>query len=567
MESPTILSREKESDVILVIKNLSFEIEGQPILKNISFSIQKNEIVALVGESGSGKSITALSLLGLEPQKHSKLTADRMDFRDIALNSFTTKDWEHLRGNTISMIFQEPQSSLNPSMRCGQQVLEVLHRHTRYAQKEKHALVIQAFEEVQLPDPERIFRSYPHELSGGQKQRVMIAMALICKPQLLIADEPTTALDVTVQKEIIELLKTLQRKTQMSILFISHDLGVVKQLAHKVLVMYQGEIQESGETKTIFNAPQNPYTKGLLFARPKINQRLQVLPTLADYKNELFVPYDISKKERLEFHKELYKKSPLLEVEGLEKKYEGRFNLFQKRKHFIAVQEIDFKLYPGETLGLVGESGCGKSTLAKALIYLDPPTSGSIRYKGMSIQNSGKRKLRALRKEVQFIFQDPFAALNPLKTIGEAVAEPLRIHRITVTKKETRARVLELLIQVGLSKEFYDRHPHELSGGQRQRAVIARALATEPKLIICDESVAALDISVQAQVLNLLNRLKRELGLSYLFISHDLSVVKFMSDRIMVMQEGRLVEFQEADSLYENPQNQYTKTLIAAIPS
>ncbi|MDC3133012.1 ABC transporter ATP-binding protein [Flavobacteriaceae bacterium] len=566
-ETPTILSKEKQADVILAIKNLSFEIEGQPILKNISFSIQKNEIVALVGESGSGKSLTALSLLGLEPQKHSKLTADRMDFRDIALSSFTTKDWEHLRGNTISMIFQEPQSSLNPSMRCGQQVMEVLNRHTHHLQKEKHALVLQAFEEVQLPNPERIFRSYPHELSGGQKQRVMIAMALICKPQLLIADEPTTALDVTVQKEIIELLKTLQRKTQMSILFISHDLGVVKQLAHKVLVMYQGKIQESGETKSIFNDPQNPYTKGLLFARPKINQRLQVLPTLADYKNKHFVPYDISKKERLEFHKELYKKSPLLEVEGLEKKYESRFNLFQKRKHFIAVQEIDFKLYPGETLGLVGESGCGKSTLAKALIYLDPPTSGSIRYKGMSIQNSGKRKLRALRKEIQFIFQDPFAALNPLKTIGETVAEPLRIHRITTTKKETKARVLELLVQVGLSKEFYDRYPHELSGGQRQRAVIARALATEPKLIICDESVAALDISVQAQVLNLLNRLKRELGLSYLFISHDLSVVKFMSDRIMVMQKGRLVEFQEADSLYENPQNQYTKTLIAAIPN
>ena len=555
-----------KTENILTIENLCLSIEGKSILNNISFSIQKNEIVALVGESGSGKSITALSLLGLEPQQHTVLNAKRMDFKDTALDSFSAKDWERVRGNTISMIFQEPQSSLNPSMRCGKQVIEVINRHTQYPYNEQYDKVLLAFEEVQLPDPERIFRSYPHELSGGQKQRVMIAMALICKPKLLIADEPTTALDVTVQKEIIELLKTLQQKTEMSVLFISHDLNVVKQLAHKVLVMYQGEIIESGETSVLFKSPQHPYTKGLLFARPKTDQRLQILPTLADYTDLTFQAYDIPKKERLEFHKQLYKQPPILEVIDLEKKYKGRFQWFEKRKYFIAVQGISFKLYAGETLGLVGESGCGKSTLAKALIYLDPPSAGTIFFKGKSLKNIRKKELQSLRKEIQFIFQDPYAALNPLKTIGSAISEPLLVHGITQSKKETKKRVLELLEQVGLADEFYTRYPHELSGGQRQRTVIARALATEPQLIICDESVAALDISVQAQVLNLLNRLKRELGLSYLFISHDLSVVKYMSDRVMVMQEGRLVEFQEADTLFEHPQNNYTKTLIAAIP-
>ena len=554
-----------QPEVIVTVENLSFHIQRKTILNKISFSIHKNEIVALVGESGSGKSITALSLLGLHPQKDSKLLVDRFEFNGRSMNSFTGKDWENVRGNTISMIFQEPQSSLNPSMRCGKQLIEVLNRHRKHTYKEQYAIVLQAFEEVQLPDPERIFQSYPHELSGGQKQRVMIAMALICKPQLLIADEPTTALDVTVQKEIIELLKSLQQKTQMSILFISHDLGVVKNLAQKVLVMYQGEIMESATTEVLFKTPQHPYTKGLLFARPKPNQRLRVLPTLADYNEQNFQADAVPKKERLAFHHQLYSQAPLLEVVNLKKKYEGRFQWFHKRNDFIAVNGVSFKIYPGETLGLVGESGCGKSTLAKALIYLDPPSSGKLFYQGKAINQSGI-ELRALRKKIQFIFQDPFAALNPLKTIGNAIAEPLLFHKITQSKKDTHQQVVDLLEQVGLSEGFYKRYPHELSGGQRQRAVIARALATEPELIICDESVAALDISVQAQVLNLLNRLKRELGLSYLFISHDLSVVKYMSDRVMVMQNGQLVEYQEADTLYEQPQNDYTKTLIAAIP-
>jgi len=548
---------------LIEIKNLSLYIGSAQILKTISFKIGEQKIVSLVGESGSGKSITALSLLGLQPKK-AEFEADKMVFDGIDIPKLSSKDWQQLRGKSIGMIFQEPQSSLNPSMRCGKQLQEVLQQHTATSDKEQKNLIIEVLNEVQLSDTDRILMSYPHQLSGGQKQRIMIAMALLCKPKLLIADEPTTALDVTVQKEIIQLLKTLQKKYQMSILFISHDLALVKQLADKVFVMYQGKIVEEGTTATIFKNPKHPYTKGLLFSRPKTEVRLERLPTLADYQSGDFKPVTLSARERQKQHLELYEKSPLLEVKGLEKIYSKK-TWRGVKKEFKAIHSLNFSLFPGETLGLVGESGCGKSTLAKALIYLDPPSQGSIFYEGKHIVQS-TQALRKLRKEIQFIFQDPYAALHPQKTIGNTIIEVLDVHKIATSPEAKFKRGKELLDQVGLNELFLDRYPHELSGGQRQRAVIARALATEPKLIICDESVAALDISIQAQVLNLLNKLKKELNLSYLFISHDLAVVKYMSDRVMVMEKGHLIELQEADQLYTHPKNAYTQKLIEAIP-
>jgi len=554
--------RLKDSPLV-ELKKVTLQIGQNSILKEVSFTIDPQEIVSIVGESGSGKSLTALSLLGLQP-KNALLDSDKMEFDKTDLRSLSTKDWRKIRGNSIGMIFQEPQSSLNPSMRCGKQLLEVLQQHTSLTKKKQKEIVIELMKEVQLNDPKRILHSYPHQLSGGQKQRIMIAMALLCKPKLLIADEPTTALDVMVQKEIIKLLKALQKKYRMSILFISHDLALVKQLADRILVMYNGEIVESGTPENLFKNPKHPYTKGLLYTCPKTDLRLKQLPTLLDYEKDNFTPSSISKKQREQDHQNLYKKKPIIEVQGLEKTYSKR-TWRGTKNHFQALHSLDFVLYPGETLGLVGESGSGKSTIAKAMVFLDPPTQGSILYKGKSIASKNHKALNQLRKEVQFIFQDPYAALHPQKTIGKALEEVLYVHQIEKTKALQIERANELLKQVGLNSDYYKRYPHELSGGQCQRAVIARALATEPRVLICDESVAALDISVQAQVLNLLNHLKEVLGLSYLFISHDLSVVKFMSDRILVLQAGRLVEMQEADSLYENPREAYTKKLISSI--
>lgn len=548
---------------LVEVKNLSLNIGDTAILKKISFTIGTQEIVSIVGESGSGKSITALTLIGLHP-KNALINAQQLKFDGENINGLSSKKWSNIRGKSIGMVFQEPQSSLNPSMKCGKQLQEVLQQHTLLNAIDQKKTIYEVLKEVQLTDASRILSSYPHQLSGGQKQRIMIAMALLCKPKLLIADEPTTALDVTVQKEIIQLLKNLQKKYAMSILFISHDLTLVRQLADKVWVMYQGEIVEEGNTETLFNKPKHPYTQGLLFARPKTNVRLDRLPTLEDYAKGTFKAIPISKIARQKQHKILYKKTPLLEVKGFEKTYIKR-NWLGNNGKFKALHSLDFSLYPGETLGLVGESGCGKSTLAKALIYLDPPSQGSVSYKGKPIIQT-TTSLRKLRKEIQFIFQDPYAALHPLKTIGSAIEEVLYVHGIAVSSKAQKERCQQLLYQVNLAPSFYNRYPHELSGGQRQRAVIARALATEPKLLICDESVAALDISVQAQILNLLNDLKKELGLSYLFISHDLAVVKYMSDRVMVMENGCLLELQEADALYATPKHPYTQKLIDAIP-
>ena len=550
--------------VLVEVQNLSLKIQNKKILKNISFSILTNEIVAIVGESGSGKTLTALSLIGLIPNK-SFISNNKLSFLNTALTNNTEKVWRSIRGKEIGVIFQEPHSSLNPSMKCGKQLLEVLETHYLKNKNENKKIIFSALKDVQIDDVERIYNSYPHQLSGGQKQRVMIAMAILCSPKLLIADEPTTALDVTVQKEIILLLKSLQKKYKMSILFISHDLNLVKHLANRVFVMKNGKIIEFGTKEELFKSPKKHYTKGLLFARPSMEKRLKKLPVISDFKNGNFREKIITEKERKQKHKILYSKLPILEIKGLEKKFFKQNLLFAKNKFFHALKSLNFKLYEGETLGLVGESGCGKSTLGRSIIHLDPPTSGKIFYNSKLLTKIDFNNSNTIRKDIQFIFQDPHSSMHPLKTIGNSIIEVLKVHNILNNKKERKKRVHDLLNKVGLSKIYFNRHPHELSGGQKQRAIIARALATNPKIIICDECVAALDISVQAKILNLLNDLKEELNLSYIFISHDLSIVKFMSDRIMVMKSGKLIEFEEADLLYSNPKKNYTKKLISSI--
>lgn len=552
---------------LLSIHQLSLSLGEKSILQDLNFSLNANEILAIVGESGSGKSVTAQAIMGLLPLKTTQIEAGTIEFDGKDLLHQSPNDWQQLRGKEIGMIFQEPQSSLNPSMRCGKQVAEIGKQHfspslSKNKLKEK---VLTAFQEVQLPNPERVFNAYPHQLSGGQKQRVMIAMALLCKPKLLIADEPTTALDVLVQQDIIQLIKHLQQQNNMSVLFISHDLSLVANLADTIAVMQKGKLVEFGHAAELFKAPKHPYTQGLLGARPTNTQRLKWLPTLDDFINKNHQTLPISAEHRLHTHKSMYAQAPLLSVKGLEKNYMTTTGLFGKEEKTTALKNISFELYAGETLGLVGASGCGKSTLAKALVFLDPPSAGEIYWKGKRIDPSNEKQINELRKYVQFIFQDPYAALHPLKQLGPAIEEVLLVHT-NLRQHEREKRCLELLAQVGLSADFVSRYPHELSGGQRQRVVIARALAVEPKVLLCDESVAALDISVQAQVLNLLNELKEKLQLSYLFISHDLAIVKHMADKIIVMHEGIIVEENEADALYQAPQTDFSKRLLEAIP-
>lgn len=549
-------------EFLVEVVNASLHINNQHILNNISFYIGKEEIVGIVGESGSGKSLTALSLIGLLP-KNSKLKAKKFRFNYQDLRELSSKDWQILRRSKIGMVFQEPQSSLNPSLTCGKQLLEAVNNDKKIESSKKKQLIKKVLNEVQLFDDKRIAKSYPHELSGGQKQRVMIAMAILRNPKLLIADEPTTALDVTVQKEIIHLLKTLQAKYKMSVLFISHDLSLVKKLADRVLVMNNGKIVESGDTDKIFKNPNHNYTKGLVFARPDNKIRLERLPTVLDYQSNNFKPKIITSSKRKIFHKQLYSQKPLLEVKRIRKNY-VKEKWFGKPSIFEALKPISFSLYPGETLGIVGESGSGKSTLAKTLVFLDPPDSGEIKWLGKVVNPRNKLQVNSLRKKIQFIFQDPFAALHPYKTVGSTLDEVLWVHK-SKNNKKNNFRVDELLDQVGLSSKYASRYPHELSGGQRQRIVVARALAVKPEVLICDESVAALDISVQAQILNLLNDLKSNLNLSFLFISHDLAVVKYMSDRVMVMKDGKLIEIQESDTLYEAPNKKYTQKLVDSI--
>lgn len=540
--------------------------KGTPIINGISFDLNENEILGIVGESGSGKSVSSLAILGLLPKKILDITSGNILFEGHDLVEFSDKRFQSIRGNGIAMIFQEPMSSLNPSLSCGYQVQEVLLRHTSLSNKEAKQETIELFRKVKLPRPKTIFSSYPHQISGGQMQRVMIAMAIACKPRILIADEPTTALDVTVQKEIIELLKELQQETKMSVIFISHDLSLVSEIADTVLVMYQGNIVEQGSVSNIFHHPLHHYTKALLKSRPPLGVRPKKLPTIQDVMKGFLDNEVISKKERELKLEKLYDQPPLLEVVNVEKTYISNAGFLQKKSILKAVDNVSFKLYPGETLGLVGESGCGKSTLGNAILQLDRATAGSIFYKGRDITKLSKTEVRSLRKEIQLIFQDPFASLNPRIPVGKAIMEPIKVHGLYKNDSERKEKTLEILERVGLLPEHFYRYPHEFSGGQRQRIGIARTIALQPKLIVCDESVSALDISVQAQVLNLLNELKNNFGFTYIFISHDLAVVKYMADQLLVMNRGRIEEIGDADKVYGNPTSKYTQTLINAIP-
>jgi len=555
---------------LLKITNLeiSFKREKEflPVIRTISYALNSNEILGIVGESGSGKSVSSLAIMGLLPPNISKISNGEILFEGKNVADFSKKELQNLRGKEISMIFQEPMSSLNPSLKCGFQVAEILQQHTNLSKKEIKEEVMQLFSRVKLPNPEKIYESYPHQISGGQKQRVMIAMAIACKPKILIADEPTTALDVTVQNEIIQLLKDIQKETGMSIIFISHDLALVSEIANRVLVMYKGEIVEQGDAIDVFHNPKHIYTKALISSRPSLDVRLKRLPTIKDYLENSVKSEIISSEERQKAHEKLYKQDPILEVRNIEKEYFSTAGLFGRKTGFKAVNDVSFKIYEGETLGLVGESGCGKSTLGNTILKLDKATAGQIFYRGVDITKLPSKDIRSLRKEIQIIFQDPYSSLNPRIPVGRAIIEPMKVHKLYKNDAERKAKTIEILERVGLGEEYFNRYPHEFSGGQRQRIGIARTIALQPKLIVCDESVSALDISVQAQVLNLLNELKENFGFTYIFISHDLAVVKYMSDQVLVMNKGKIEELADADVLYENPQKEYTKKLIAAIP-
>ncbi len=600
--------KESESQVILSIRDLSVSLpEGErkrDLVRNLSFSLRSGEALGIVGESGSGKTLTALAILQLLPpgmkitqgsvlvrRGNSKIpgtdepggkagTTQTAGSREPAPGSSGAEDLAGLnekqmrayRGRVVSMIFQEPMTSLNPSMRCGEQVLEAVRLHQECSARDAREKVLSLFREVDLPADRGFVGKYPHRLSGGQRQRVMIAMALAGNPEILIADEPTTALDVTVQKKILDLLLKIRKQRMMSMIFISHDLGVIRMVCRRALVMYRGEIVESGNVEELFGHPRHPYTRGLIACRPVSpdptkpwRDKPARLPTLAD-----FTDRKSATPGKTVVHDTVRSGSqaqPLLEVRNLRVEYTLRRSVFGVPvKKLAAVDDLNFCIHPGETLGLIGESGCGKSTLGRSIIRLIRSGQGLILYRGKDVSSLRGRDMNAYRQKVQFIFQDPFSSLNPTLAVGPAIQEVMRVHGMHGDAGERKRATVGLLKRVGLGEEHYRRYPHEFSGGQRQRIGLARSLATGPELIICDESVSSLDVSVQARILNLLNDLKESLGLTYFFISHDLSVVRYMSDRILVMKDGRLVEEASGDELFTRPASPYTRELIDSIP-
>lgn len=563
---------------LLEIKNLCVDFGSDNdrvrALDSISVILHSKDTLGIVGESGSGKSVTALSIMQLLPSGASLSqsgeiwfqTNEQKEPRDLM--KMSALELQKVRGKDIAMIFQEPMTSLNPVFRCGHQVTEAIQLHQKTDFKTAKNLTLELFKKVKLPDPERIFDAYPHQISGGQKQRVMIAMAMSCNPALLIADEPTTALDVTVQKAILDLLKELQSETGLSTIFISHDLGVIAEVCNRVAVMYKGEIVEEGPVEQVLRYPQHPYTKGLIACRPSLHQKYFRLPTIQDFvENKTFNARVLSEKEVQDRNVALQAQTNILQVKDLSVRFPSRKNWLGKTTEWLqAVNQVSFDISQGETFGLAGESGCGKTTLGRAIARLNEPFQGEIIYKGKELTQLSESEFKPFRKEIQVVFQDPYSSLNPRMSIGEAIEEPMMVHKLCPSASERKEKTIELLETVGLLPAHYERYPHEFSGGQRQRICIARALALEPKFLVCDEMVSALDVSVQATVLNLLMDLQEKFGLTYLFISHDLSVIKQMCDRLMIMNQGRVEALGNADDLFSNPSTEYVERLISSVP-
>jgi peptide/nickel transport system ATP-binding protein len=534
------------------------------VVNDISFDVLENEILGIVGESGSGKSVTALSILKLLP-KNKTVLKGAINYKKKNLLELDNFEIRKVRGKEIAIVFQEPMSALNPTMKCLDQLRECI-KDTAANKESVEKRMATLIKKVKLDGVDNFNSKYPHQLSGGQKQRLMIAMAISSNPEVLIADEPTTALDVTVQKEIIELLLQIRNSEGLSIIFISHDLSLVSEIADKLIVMYKGEIVEQGKSAKIFKSPTKDYTKGLLYSRPNNKVKLRKLPTVNDYINNSVDLSTISDEEIKISHENIYSKKPILKIKNLDKYYLENKIWLNKANSFKALDKINLELYQGETLGLVGESGCGKSTLVKTIVQIEKASSGSIYYNGSDVTKLSDLALKKYRKDVQLIFQDPNSSLNPKKTIGSLIMEPMIVHGIDNAQASLHEQCIELLENVGLEKNDFYKYPHELSGGQKQRVGIARAISLKPKILICDESVSALDVSVQAQVLNLLNELKLKLKLTYIFISHDLSIVRYMADKIIVMKNGKFNEIGFSEEIYNSPKTNYTKELINSIP-
>lgn len=579
-----------ERKLLLEVKNLVTEFKTDDgyvkAVNDVSFNLYRGETVGIVGESGSGKSVTSLSIMNLIPNPPGRIASGQIiyhakDGRKVDLTKISEAEMRKFRGDEIAMIFQEPMTSLNPVFTCGDQVMEAIILHQKKNKQEARDLTLKMFEKVRLPDPARVLDAYPHQLSGGQKQRVMIAMAMSCNPSILIADEPTTALDVTVQATILDLMNQLRHEIDSSVIFITHDLGVIAEIADDVIVMYKGKIVEQGSVMDIFSDPKHPYTRSLLACRPPLHQRLRKLPTVVDFmreENGQIIELPTTVKEAIDANvitqaetdrrrADLLSRKPILEIKGLQTWFPTKHDFFGRVTGYVkAVDNVSFDVHEGETVGLVGESGCGKTTLGRTILRLAPATAGEVLFEGRNILDLPANELKDLRRHMQIIFQDPYSSLNPRMSIGAAIQEPMSVHGIHASESQRKEKVMELLAKVNMRPEHYYRYPHEFSGGQRQRICIARALALNPKFIICDESVSALDVSVQAQVLNLLIQLREEFKFTYIFISHDLSVVKFMSDRMVVMNKGKIEEMGPSDEIYNNPQREYTRKLINAIP-